>query len=182
MIFKRTPLEGACLIEIEKRVDDRGYFARAFCQDEFRAQGLNPSIAQINLSCSLRRGTLRGMHCQVPPKAETKVVSCTQGALWDVIVDLRAASPTYLQHFSIQLRAADRTALYIPAGFAHGFLTLEEETSALYFHSEFYAPDCELGIRFDDPALKIQWPFDPIVISAKDRAHPAFDPGNPVGF
>lgn len=180
MIFKPTPLEGAFLIELEKRTDDRGYFARVFCREEFRRAGLDLSIVQVNASQSVRRGTLRGMHYQVPPRAEAKVVSCTQGAVLDVIVDLRAGSSTYLQHFTVELNGVDRNAVYVPKGFAHGFLTLEANTCVLYFHDQYYAPDCERGIRYDDPALNVSWPLDPVVMSSKDRQHPAFDPARPV--
>lgn len=176
MIFRPTPLEGAFLIELERKVDERGHFARVFCQEEFRKHGLSPCIAQVNLSMTCQRGTLRGMHYQVPPRSETKVVSCTRGSLLDVVVDLRVGSGTHLQHFAVELNSSDRNALYVPAGFAHGFLTLEDDTCALYFHDEFYSPECERGIRYDDPALKIPWPFEPRIISAKDQGHPPWDP------
>lgn len=176
MKFTETPLKGAYLIELEPRNDERGWFARFFCQREFTQHGLRADIVQINTSFSKRKGTLRGMHYQVAPKAEDKIVRCIRGALYDVIVDLRPESPTFLKYFAIELTAENRTMLYVPKGFAHGFLTLCDETEALYLVTEFYSPEHERGLRYNDPKLGIKWPFEPVVISQKDRQHPDFDP------
>ena len=176
MIFKETPLHGAYLIDLEKRGDDRGFFARAFCEKEFGAHNLATKFVQVNNSLSAERGTLRGMHYQLAPKAETKVVRCIRGALYDVIIDLRQESPTFGQHFGVELSAENRRMLYVPKGFAHGFITLAEQTEAFYFVDEFYAPEQERGVRFNDPKFKIQWPIEPVVVSDKDRGHRDFDP------
>lgn len=176
MKFTETPLKGACVIELEKRGDDRGFFARFFCEREYQAHHLNPKIVQINNSLSRIKGTLRGMHYQLAPKAEDKVVRCLRGALFDAIIDLRPDSPTYLQHFTIELTAENRTMLYVPKGFAHGFLTLAEDTETFYLATEFYSPELERGVRYNDPKFGIRWPFEPAVISDKDRNHPDFNP------
>jgi dTDP-4-dehydrorhamnose 3,5-epimerase len=176
MRFQDTPLRGACLIELEKRGDERGFFARFFCQREFQQHGLNPHIAQINNAFSRDRGTLRGMHYQVAPKAEDKIVRCLRGSFLDVIIDLRPESATFLRHFAVELTAENRTMLYVPKGFAHGYLSLEDNTEALYLATEFYSPEHEHGIRYNDPKFGIKWPFEPLVISDKDRKHPDFDP------
>lgn len=176
MKFTETPLKGACVIELEKRGDDRGFFARFFCEREYQAHQLNPKIVQINNSLSRIKGTLRGMHYQLAPKAEDKVVRCLRGALFDAIIDLRPDSPTYLQHFTIELTAENRTMLYVPKGFAHGFLTLAEDTETFYLATEFYSPELERGVRYNDPKFGIRWPFEPAVISDKDRNHPDFNP------
>ena len=176
MKFIPTPLDGAYLIELEKRGDDRGFFARAFCTREFTGQSLIPSFVQVNNSLSATRGTLRGLHYQLHPKAETKVVRCIRGALWDVIVDLREGSPTFLKWFGAELSAENRLMMYVPKGFANGFVTLSDDTEAFYFVDEFYAPDLERGLRWDDPAVGIEWPIGPETISDKDRVHPDFDP------
>lgn len=175
MLFTKTPLEGACLIELEKHSDERGFFARMFCEREFEAQGLVARFVQVNNSLATEKGTLRGMHYQLAPKAEVKVVRCVRGALYDLIIDLRKDSPTFCQHFGATLTADNRTMLYVPKGFAHGFMTLEEDTEALYLVDEFYAPDRERGLRWDDPKFGIDWPLAPAVISDKDRSHPDFD-------
>ena len=172
MIFWETRLAGAFLIEPEKREDERGFFARTFCREEFVARGLNPEVAQCNVSFNKVRGTLRGMHYQLPPSCEVKLVRCTAGALWDVIVDLRRDSPTYLQHFGVDLTAKNRCALYVPEMFAHGFQTLEDDTEIFYQISEFYAPNKSAGVRFDDPKLGILWPLPVAAIADKDRTWP----------
>ena len=181
MIFHKTTLEGAYVIELNRREDERGFFARTFCQQEFRQQELVTNIVQVNNSMAVHKGTLRGMHYQLPPKAETKIVRCIQGALHDIIIDLRSDSPTFGQHHGVTLTAENRQMFYVPKGFAHGFLTLEEQTEAFYFVDEFYSPDHERGIRWNDPTFSIQWPLkqiglsEPAVVSAKDNNHPDFN-------
>ena len=176
MIFNETPLKGAFIIELEKRGDDRGFFARFFCEREYRAHGLNPGIVQINNSFSRSKGTLRGLHYQLAPKAEDKIFRCLRGAIFDAIIDLRRDSPTFLKHFTVELTAENRTMLYIPKGFAHGFMTLADNTETLYLVTEFYSPELERGIRYNDPKFGIRWPLEPAVISDKDRCLPDFDP------
>ena len=178
MRFTPAPLDGAWIIDLERREDPRGWFARTFCRREFEAHGLEPVIAQANISWNARKGTLRGMHYQVPPAAETKLVRCTRGALWDVIVDLRPDSPTFLRHFGVELTAENGRQLYVPELFAHGFLTLADDTEVAYQVGEFYTPGAERGIRHDDPALGIEWPEPVAVISEKDAAWPAFVPAH----
>lgn len=175
MKFIETPLKGAYTIHLEQRGDDRGFFARSFCIEEFDAAGLRRDVVQINNSFSRDKGTLRGMHYQLAPRAEDKIVRCVRGSLLDVIVDLRSESPTFLRHFKIELSADNRTALYVPKGFAHGFVTLEDNTEVFYLVTEFYAPESERGIRYNDPGLGIEWPTEPVVISEKDENWPAFD-------
>jgi dTDP-4-dehydrorhamnose 3,5-epimerase len=174
MIFAETKLRGAFVIDLDRRTDERGFFARAFCQDEFRAHGLKSSIAQANIASNLKKGTLRGMHFQYPPAAETKLVRCTRGAILDIIVDLRAESPTYLEHIAVELNEQNMTALYVPERFAHGYQALCDGTDTSYQVGEFYTPDAEGGLRYDDPELGLQWPLPVSVISPKDRAFPAF--------
>jgi dTDP-4-dehydrorhamnose 3,5-epimerase len=176
MIFTETPVAGAYLIELEKRGDDRGFFARFFCEKEYQALGLDSRVVQINNSLSAQCGTLRGMHYQLPPHAETKVVRCLRGGLYDVILDLRAGSPTVGRWFGAELTSENRRMMYVPKGVAHGFLTLADDTEALYLVSDFYAPEHERGIRWDDPHFAISWPFAPVVLSDKDRSLPDFDP------
>ena len=175
MLYRETGLEGAYVIDLEKRGDERGFFARFFCAEEFAKMGLKSQFVQVNNSLSAQKGTLRGLHYQLAPKAEVKVVRCIQGALWDVIVDVRPNSPTYKKWFGTELTAENRRMMYVPEGFAHGFTTLEDNTEALYLVSEVYSPTHERGIRYDDPALQIQWPLSPVVISEKDLNHPLFD-------
>jgi dTDP-4-dehydrorhamnose 3,5-epimerase len=175
MRFTETPLAGAFLLDIEPREDDRGFFARTFCRREFEAHGLNPAVAQANTSFNRARGTLRGMHYQLPPAAESKLVRCTSGAVHDVIVDLRPESPTYLRHYGVELTAENRRQLYVPELFAHGFLTLTDGAEVSYQVGEFYTPGAERGIRWDDPALGIVWPIPVSVISDKDAAWPPFE-------
>jgi dTDP-4-dehydrorhamnose 3,5-epimerase len=174
MKFKETHLKGAFVIEIEPRGDERGFFARAFCKRELAQAGLNAEIVQINNSLSRRQGTLRGIHYQLAPKAEEKIVRCIRGALYDAIVDMRPDSPTFLQHFGVELTAENRKALYVPKGFGHAFLSLKDDTETLYMVTEYYAPDRERGLRYDDPQLAIPWPISPMIVSDKDRAWPDF--------
>jgi len=175
MKFLSTPLDGARLIELDRLGDDRGFFARVFCEREFVADSLVSQFVQVNNSLSADKGTLRGMHYQLAPNAETKLVRCIRGALWDVILDLRPDSPTFGQHFGAELSAENRRMMYVPKGFAHGFLTLEDDTEAFYFVDEFYAPDQERGIRWNDPEFGIDWPIEPVIVSDKDREHRDFE-------
>ena len=172
MIFVPTPLPGAYVLDLKRLEDERGFFARAFCQDEFKAQGLNTAVAQCNVSFNARRGTLRGMHFQASPHAEAKVVRCTQGAIWDVIIDLRADSRTFRQWYGVELSQGTRRALYVPEGFAHGFQTLADDSEVLYVMSEFFHPECAGGVRWDDPAFGIEWPVADPLISDRDRNYP----------
>jgi dTDP-4-dehydrorhamnose 3,5-epimerase len=176
MIFTETPLPGAYLVALEKRGDERGFFARAFCEQEFGRHGLVTRFVQANISLSAEKGTLRGMHYQLAPRAETKLVRCIRGALYDLIVDLRKDSPTFGQSFGAELTAENRHMLYVPKGFAHGFITLSPGTEAFYLVDEFYAPELERGLRWNDPRFAIPWPDVPAVISEKDRTHRDFDP------
>jgi dTDP-4-dehydrorhamnose 3,5-epimerase len=175
MKFYNTPLEGARLIELEKRGDDRGFFARYFCEREFAANGLETRFVQINNSLSAKKGTLRGLHYQLPPAAEVKMVRCVRGALWDAIVDLRPDSPTFKQAFGADLTAENRLMMYVPRGFAHAILTLTEDVEAIYLVSAFYGPEQERGLRWNDPAIGIDWPIEPTEISAKDAKWPDLD-------
>ena len=176
MIFKETKLKGAYIIELEPLEDERGFFARSFCQKEFEEHGLNFSIVQCNLSYNKKKGTLRGMHYQVAPYEEAKLVSCLRGAIYDVIIDLRDYSPTYCQCFAAELTAEDYRMLYVPAGFAHGFQTLEGNAVVFYQMSEFYHPECARGVRWNDPAFGIDWPISKKIISKKDLAFQDFQP------
>ncbi|HZJ08674.1 MAG TPA: dTDP-4-dehydrorhamnose 3,5-epimerase family protein, partial [Trueperaceae bacterium] len=160
MIFQPTPLTGAYVIELEERSDARGFFARTFCAREFEEHGLKPTVAQANVSFNHLAGTLRGMHYQVPPAAETKLVRCTRGAIHDVIIDLRPESPSYLRHFGVDLSEDNRKALYVPEMFAHGYLTLTDGAEVIYQVGEFYTPGFERGIRHDDPRFAIEWPHE----------------------
>ena len=170
MIFTETKLKGAFIIDLERRNDERGFFARAFCQNEFREHGLKPIIAQANIASNLKKGTLRGMHFQYPPAAETKLVRCTRGAILDIIVDLRPESRTYLEHIAVELNEDNMTSLYVPERFAHGYQALRDGTDTSYQVGEFYAPATEGGLRHDDPQLGLQWPLPVSVISQKDLA------------
>lgn len=170
MIFQETRLKGAFIIDLDRRTDERGFFARAFCQDEFRAHGLKPVIAQANIASNARKGTLRGMHFQYPPAAESKLVRCTRGAILDIIVDLRPESATYLEHISVELNEDNMTALYVPERFAHGYQALRDNTDTSYQVGEFYTPSAEGGLRYDDPRLELKWPLPVTVISPKDQA------------
>jgi dTDP-4-dehydrorhamnose 3,5-epimerase len=176
MILHETGLHGAWLIDLHKRGDERGFFARAFCKDEFASRGLESEFAQVNTSLSSNAGTLRGLHFQLPPAAEVKLVKCIRGELWDCIVDLRPRSPTFMKWFGANLSADNRTMMYVPRGFAHGFITLADDTEVLYCVSAAYAPDRERGLRWNDPDLGIQWPREPSTISVKDESWHSFDP------
>lgn len=172
MIIHTTPIAGVAVIELEERVDDRGFFARSFDVAEFEAAGLEPHIEQANISYNHRAGTLRGMHFQIAPSPETKLIRCTQGAIVDKIVDMRWGSPTRLQHVSVELSAENRLALYVPAYFAHGYQTIAAETEVMYMVSGAYAPAAERGLRWDDPALGLTWPLPVEETSPKDAAWP----------
>jgi len=176
MIFTETKLKGAFIIDLELRSDDRGAFARTFCAQEFETHGLKPTVAQCNLSFNHQAGTLRGMHYQTLPAAETKLVRCVKGAIYDVIIDLRPDSPSYLQHIGVELTANNRRALYVPEIFAHGYQTLTDGAEVVYQVGEFYTPGYEQGIRYDDPAFNIQWMLPITVISAKDANWAPFEP------
>jgi dTDP-4-dehydrorhamnose 3,5-epimerase len=176
MKFIETELKGAFIIQPEQIADPRGFFARVFCQREFEMHGLNRNLVQCNISFNREKGTLRGMHYQVAPHRETKLVRSTSGAIFDVIVDLRSDSPTCRKWMGVELSAENRTMLYVPEGFAHGYLTLTENAEVFYQVSEFYASASERGVRWNDPAFGIRWPAQPSVISDKDGAHPDFAP------
>src|SRR5712691_4653108 len=169
MIFKETKLPGAFIVDLERREDARGFFARAFCQQEFAAHGLQAIIAQANVAFNRHRGTVRGLHFQYPPVAETKLVCCTRGAILDIIVDLRPESSTYLDHIAVELTEDNRRALYVPQRFAHGYQVLRDNTDTSYQVGEFYTPGCEGGLHFKDPRLGLKWPLPVSVISDKDR-------------
>lgn len=172
--FDQTELEGAYIIELEKLEDERGFFARTFCQKELQEHGLAPMVAQANVSFNAKAGTLRGMHYQLAPYEETKLIRCTRGALYDVIVDLRPDSASYKRWIGVELTAENYRMLYVPANFAHGFITLEDNTEASYFVSEFYTPGSERGLRWDDSQFNIKWPRSIDVISEKDAHWPDF--------
>jgi dTDP-4-dehydrorhamnose 3,5-epimerase len=174
MRFNPTNLAGANLIEPEPASDERGFFARTWCRNEFADKGLNPNLVQCNISSNKAHGTLRGMHYQKAPHAEAKLVRCTQGAVYDVIIDLRSDSNTFTQWFGVELTAENRKALYVPEGFAHGFITLKDDTEVLYQMSEFFHAECAAGVRWDDPVFAIQWPSDPKVISGRDCNYDSF--------
>ncbi len=176
MVFQETELKGAYIIDLERREDVRGYFARAFCQQEFETYGLAPVMVQTNVSCNKKRGTLRGMHYQAAPHEEAKLVRCTRGAIYDVIVDVRPHSETYRRWIGVELTPETGRMLYVPEGFAHGFITLEDNTEVTYQVSAFYAPGYERGLRYDDPAIGIEWPIQVEVISEKDGTWPDFRP------
>jgi dTDP-4-dehydrorhamnose 3,5-epimerase len=169
MKFLRTKLPGPYVIELDRQEDERGFFARAWCQEEFAAHGIDLQVVQCNISFNRRKGTLRGLHYQVAPHAEKKVVRCTRGAIYDVILDLRPESPTFKQWFAAELTAENYRMLYIPVGFAHGLQTLADDTEVFYLMSESYHPESARGVRWDDPAFGIQWPHcQPRTVSAKD--------------
>ncbi len=168
MIFIEAKLEGAFILDVEHREDNRGFFARAFCQREFAEHGLKPLIAQANIAFNKKRGTLRGMHFQFPPAAETKLMRCTRGAILDIIVDLRPESPTYLDHVAVELTADNHRALYVPERFGHGYQVLEDLTETSYQVGEFYTPGSEGGLMYNDPRLGLKWPLPVTEISLKD--------------
>jgi dTDP-4-dehydrorhamnose 3,5-epimerase len=174
MIFKETRLKGAYVIEIEPMKDERGFFARSFCQKEFEEHGLNPRIVQCNISYNKKKGTLRGMHYQSAPHEEAKLVSCLKGAIYDVIIDLRPNSPTCSQWLPVELSSDNNNMIYVPEGFAHGFQTLKNNTVVFYQMSEFYHPESAKGVCWNDPAFGIVWPDDIRVISDRDQKYPDF--------
>jgi dTDP-4-dehydrorhamnose 3,5-epimerase len=174
MIFKETRLQGAFTVEMEPIGDNRGFFARAWCQREFQARGLISCFVQNNITVSPKQGTLRGLHYQVAPHEEVKLVRCTQGAIYDVIIDLRPESPTYLEWLGTELTARNRKMIYIPGGFAHGYQILMDDTEVFYQVGQFYTPEYERGIRWNDPVFAVEWPLDVREISAKDTKWPDF--------
>jgi dTDP-4-dehydrorhamnose 3,5-epimerase len=175
VLFHETPVSGAYAVELEPRGDERGFFARVFCARDFAEQGLATGFVQVNTSASVRRGTLRGLHYQLPPSAEVKLVRCIRGALYDVVLDLRPDSSTFGRWAAAELTEENRRMLYVPAGCAHGFVTLEDDTEALYFVSAFYDSERERGVRWDDPTFAVEWPLEPAVLSPKDAVYPNFD-------
>jgi dTDP-4-dehydrorhamnose 3,5-epimerase len=174
MIFTETTLQGAYIIDVELQADSRGLFARTFCAKEFEKYGLKASTAQCNLSFNHKKGTLRGFHYQVSPATETKLVRCTQGSIYDVIIDMRPDSPTYLKHFGVELSAENRRALYIPEMFAHAYQALTDGAEVVYQVGEFYTPGYEKGLNYSDPFFAVEWPLPVTVISDKDAAWPLF--------
>ena len=174
MLFKPLGLAGAFVIEPERHMDSRGHFARTFCAEEFRNQGLDTRIVQCSVSFNRKKGTLRGMHFQTTPFEETKLVRCNRGAIYDVIIDLRRNSATFKQHFAIELNERNGTMLYIPPGFAHGFQTLEDETEVHYQMSNTFSPDHASGVRWNDSAFGIKWPEDDRIIIERDQKYPDF--------
>lgn len=175
MILTPTPLQGAYVIDPERKEDHRGFFARTWCSEEAEANGLNGRVAQCSISFNTRKGTLRGMHYQAAPYGEAKLVRCTMGAIFDVIIDLRRDSPSYKKHIHVVLSAENRRMLYIPEGFAHGFQTLQDDTEVYYQMSQRYMPDHARGVRWNDPAFGIIWPEDSRTIADRDRSYPDFD-------
>jgi dTDP-4-dehydrorhamnose 3,5-epimerase len=175
VIFTETKLKGAFVIELERRKDQRGFFARSFCQRQFNEHGLKPVIAQAGIATNRKKGTVRGMHFQFPPAGQTKLVRCTRGALLDVIIDLRPESETYLQHIAVELETRSMWALYVPERFAHGYQTLQDDTIATYELGEVYMPSAEGGLPYDDPRLGIEWPLPVTAISARDRSFRSLD-------
>ncbi|MGH3565076.1 MAG: dTDP-4-dehydrorhamnose 3,5-epimerase [Pseudonocardia sp.] len=172
MQIRTTPLAGAAVIDLKRLEDDRGFFARSFCRQEFIDAGLHPLVEQANVSFNHKAGTFRGFHYQLDPHAEAKLVRCYRGAIYDVIVDLRPESPTYMQHFGVELTEENRTALYVPRHFAHAYLTLTDRAEVLYQVTTAYAPGFERGLRWDDPTLGVEWPVEITTISEKDAAWP----------
>jgi dTDP-4-dehydrorhamnose 3,5-epimerase len=180
MNFIETRLQGAFIVELAPRRDERGFFSRTFCQREFAARGLKATIAQANLSFNYTEGTVRGLHFQFPPAAETKLVRCTRGAIMDVIVDLRPESMTYLEHVAVELSADNRRALYVPERFAHGYQTLTPNCETSYEVGEFYTPSAECGLLYSDPSLRITWPLPVADVSEKDAAWPLLSDAEPA--
>ena len=175
MTFRETKISGVFEVQIEPRNDERGFFARTWCQKEFRDQGLNSGLVQCSVSYNARKGTLRGMHYQAEPFPETKVVRCTRGAIYDVVLDLRPQSPTFKSWIAVVLTAENRDMVYVPEGCAHGFLTLEDRSEVFYQMSDFYSPESARGVRWNDPAFGISWPAEAEVISERDRTYPDFE-------
>ncbi len=172
MLFAETSIKGVYIIDLVRHEDERGFFARSWCQREFEEHGLNPRLVQCNISFNSKRGTLRGMHYQATPFEEARLVRCITGAMYDVVIDLRSNSPTFKKWLAIELTANNHRALYIPEGLAHGFQTLADDTEVFYQMSEFYTPDAARGLRWDDPAFRIKWPIEALIISEKDRSYP----------
>jgi dTDP-4-dehydrorhamnose 3,5-epimerase len=175
VIFNKTKLNGAYIMEIEKHSDERGFFSRSWCNKELEDHGLNSGLAQANIGFSLKKGTLRGLHYQVHPYEEVKVVRCTMGAIFDVIVDLRPDSPTYKQWISVELNSENRKMIYVPEGFAQGYITLNDNTEICYNTSQFYSPEFARGVRYDDPSFSIKWPIEVAVISKADKSWPDYE-------
>lgn len=175
MIFTETKLQGAFIINVKKLEDERGFFGRSFCVNEFKSHGLNPNIVQANISQNKKKGILRGLHMQKAPFEETKLVRCTRGSIYDVIVDMRSQSPTFKQWIGVELTADNYQMLYVPEGFAHSYLTLEDDSEVMYNVTQFYNASSEVGFRWDDPAFNIIWPVEPIIISERDRSHPLLE-------
>ena len=178
MNYVATSLPDVWIVELERHSDDRGYFARSWCEEEFRARGLNPRLAQCSVSFNARRGTLRGMHYQAAPHAEAKLVRCTRGAVHDVVLDLRPESKSFKQWITVELNEDNSRAVYIPEGCAHGFQTLTDNTEVLYQISEFHHPQSSRGVRWDEPAFGIVWPIENPILSERDQHHPLFQPGS----
>jgi dTDP-4-dehydrorhamnose 3,5-epimerase len=174
VVFQETRLSGAFEIHLEPKADERGFFARSWCQREFENHGLNPRLVQCNVSFNSRKGTLRGMHYQAPPFTETKLVRCTRGSVYDVVIDLRSGSRTFKDWVAVVLTADKRNMIYAPEGYAHGFLTLEDNTEVFYQMSEFYNAESARGVRWNDPAFNIAWPGSVEVISERDQTYPNF--------
>jgi dTDP-4-dehydrorhamnose 3,5-epimerase len=174
MVFTLTDIEGVLAIDVEKQEDERGFFARSWCRRDFSAHGISAEFAQSSVSFNRSRGTLRGLHYQAAPHEETKLVRCTQGVIYDVIVDLRPSSSTFLRHVGVVLSADNHRALYVPEGCAHGFLTLSDDVEVLYHMSQFYEPAAALGVRWDDPQFGISWPEPVRIIAERDRTYPDF--------
>jgi len=175
MIFTPTPLAGSYIIDLTPFGDSRGWFARTYCKKEFEQIGHTKEWVQLNHSYTVQKGALRGMHYQLPPFSEIKMVRCIAGAVYDVIIDLREDSVTFLQWFGIELSAKNKKMVYIPEGFAHGFQTLEDHSELIYHHSEFYTPAAERGVRFNDRRINLRWPAEPTEISERDKQHPLID-------
>ena len=174
MVFTQTKLKGAYIIDVKKIEDGRGFFGRSYCKKEFEQSGLNTNLVQVNISFNHKKGTLRGLHMQVAPHEESKLVRCTRGSIYDVILDLRSGSETFLQWIGVSLTAASYRMLYIPEGCAHAYLTLEDDTDVMYQVTEFYTPSAERGYKWNDPAFGIEWPIEPIIISDKDQDQPLY--------
>ena len=177
MIFTELPLSGAYLVEMQRHTDERGFFARSYCAEEFSERGLGPELRQCSVSYNARKGTLRGMHYQSAPHEEHKLVRCTAGAIFDVLVDLRHSSPTHRRWCAAELTAENRRSVFVPPGCAHGFVTLTDDTEVYYMISVAHAPEFSRGVRWNDPVFGIEWPFPPAVISARDASYPLLEPG-----
>lgn len=175
MIFTETSLKGSYIIDLEPLADERGWFARTYCKNEFNAIGHTKEWVQLNHSFTRQKGTIRGMHYQLPPFSEIKLVRCIAGAVYDVIIDVRKGSPTFLNYFGAELSATNKKMIYIPEGFAHGFQALTDDCELIYHHSQFYAPGVETGIKYDEPTINIEWPLPVQIISARDNSHPLID-------